>query len=178
MARQSRGPRRKTQWGGFGSASGTVAVPTFRNVSTGAANAEILSTSVIIGDDTGLLDEEVTIIRTIGSLFVAMQTETVDSEAQFAVGLGVFRNEALAVGVTALPSPIDRPDFEWLAYFSGGMHRGNIAGDDGGIGSFRKDFDIRAMRIMRSGENVAWICEAQTGNIEASVAGRYLMKLT
>ena len=114
-AARGRGPRRKTEWGGFGDNAGAVALPI--PISVTAGTPAIISNGIVVSGSTGLADNEVTIIRTIGVVTAAIQTNTAGLLASFAVGLGVFRGEAVAGGVTTLPSPEDDPDFEWLYYF-------------------------------------------------------------
>ena len=117
MARTFSAPRRKTQWAGFGDSAGAAVIPTVFELTPGTPR--VISSSMIVGGAAGLFDEEVTITRTIGRLSCAIGSNTAESQGAFAVGLGIFRGESLTVGVTALPSPEDDPDFEWLYYTSG-----------------------------------------------------------
>jgi len=178
MARQfTRGPRRKTQWGGFGSASGAAALPD--TVDLVAGTAVILSQAIIVSGAAGLLDEEVTITRTLGFMNCGIRSATAEAEATVAIGLAVARAEAIVAGVASLPSPEDDPDFEWLFY---GVYplRNAVAAQLGsnGSGFFQGGFDVRGQRVLRSGQSVVWLAESQSSNAWAGVGGRYLVKLT
>jgi len=170
-----RGPRRKTQWGGFGSESATAVLPLPVTLSAGVA--QVLSSGTTVDGAGGLLDEEITVVRTIGMLTAAIQTNTAGIVASFAAGCGVFRGEVLTAGVGSLPSPEDDPDFEWLAYFQSALTNPNSVLRDGPVSGIHLPFDIRSQRIIRKGESLAWIGESQNATITVGVNGRYLFKL-
>ena len=172
----TRAMRRKTQWGGFGSASGGATLP--EEVALTLNVAQIISSGIVIGNSTGVLDEEVTVTRTIGSITVSLDADTALVDATVAVGLAVVRSEAANAGVGSLPSPEDDPDFEWLYYTVLGLKNPQNALRDGPLSAQRVMFDVRGQRIIRSGSSVVWIAECQAANCTAQVSGRYLMKLT
>ncbi len=172
----ARAMRRKTQWFGMGPATG-VALPTYTTLGVGVP--AIISQALIAGGAAGLLDEEGTITRMIGQISAQLDAETADVQATVAVGMGVFRDEAVAAGVASLPSPEDDPDFEWLFYGVYGLGNGpTTAGQNDQLSSLRVDFDVRGQRIVRTGQNVVWLAEAQTAALRVMVGGRYLIKLT
>ena len=90
MARQfARGPRRKTQWDGMANVAGDAdTLPT--QVALVAGTPAIISTGLA----SGFLEEEVTFIRTIGSLLVGINTNTALGSSTVAVGLAIVRSEA------------------------------------------------------------------------------------
>jgi len=137
-----------------------------------------VSSGIIVSGAGGFVEEEVTIVRTIGVLTVQMNSNTAGLVGSFAVGCGVFRGEALTAGVGSLPSPEDDPDFEWFAYFSGALVNPNNVLRDGPVSGFHMPFDIRAQRIVNNGESVAWVAESQNATVQLGVNGRYLVKLT
>jgi len=172
----TRAMRRKTQWAGFGDAAGAANLPSFLGLTAGTAR--ILSTGAIIGNAAGFVEEEVTITRTIGRFTFGIDSETAEAVAGIAVGLAVVRNEAAAAGVGSLPSPEDDPDFEWLYYTVVHVLNPVNALQDGPTSSGSVDFDVRGQRILRSGQTLVWIAEANDTNCRAAVGGRYLAKLT
>ena len=172
----ARATRRKTQWGGFGNASGAAVLPS--EITMAAGTPVILSTSIIIGNAAGLLDEEVTITRTIGSHSISIDATTAELDVTVAVGCAVARNEAISAGVGSLPSPEDDPDFEWLYYGVFGLRNPQNALQDGPLSSIRTAFDVRGQRIVRSGQTLVWLAESEGGAAVAMVGGRYLVKLT
>ncbi len=168
--------RRKTQWGGFGSEVGAALFPDFVSVASGSV--AILSSAIVIGGALGVVDEEVTITRTIGTITVSLNVDTAVVTSRFAVGLGVMRSEALAAGVASMPDPETRPDFEWLYYHVGGLKNPNSALRDGPTSSYTVPFDVRGQRIVRTGETPVWLAAARGQSIHLAIGGRYLLKLT
>ena len=176
MARQfARGMRRKTQWAGFGNQVGAATLPI--SIVVTAGNTVLLSTNAIIAGAAGFLDEEVTIVRTIGNILALVDSDSADAEGSFAIGLYVTRAEAIAAGVGSLPSPEADPDAEWLYYAAGVLRRSATANINDGVTTFRDQFDVRSQRRLRSGESMVWLLSARTGSVRASVSGRYLAKL-
>ncbi len=172
------GPRRKTQWTGMLDAAGAATIPGFVVVTTGAP--AIIAQGFLIAGSAGVLDEETTITRLIGSTRVRLQLDTANLSSRFAIGVYIARLEAVTAGVAALPSPLTDPDAEWLYYVSGQIRRENTANVDRGIGTFFMPFDVRGQRIVRVGQTPVWIAEISVGldGIDVAVAGRYLVKLT
>jgi len=170
------GSRRKTQWAGMGNSSGAAALPTYITLTAGVAS--ILSTGLIVRGASGLIIEgEVTITRMIAEYTAVLDSETADVQATMAIGCGLVRQEAIDVGVTALPSPEDDPDFEWLYYAVHGMRNEPVSALQTDISTLRKSLDVRGQRILRVGMNVVWLAETQTSNAFCVVGGRYLVKL-
>ena len=170
------GPRRKTQWGAFGSPAGAATIPTWVNLTAGTA--AIISTAITVAGTVGLLDEEFTITRTIGRFNFATNVSTANLTGSVAVGCAVARVEAITAGVASLPSPEEDPDFEWLFYGVYGVK--NPAGtlQDGPLSASFIDFDVRGQRIVRRGETIIWLAESETLAMQAMIGGRYLVKLT
>ncbi len=172
-----RSMRRKTQWAGFGSETGTAELPSLVNIAA-ATPAAILSTNMVVHDQLGLVDEEVTITRMIGTFTLKVQSTAASTQAEFAVGCLVARNEAITAGIGSLPSPEDDPDSEWLWYAAGQLSNPNDTTQSGPIAGRFIDFDVKSQRIVRNGWTTVWICHTETNAITAGVAGRYLVKLT
>jgi len=174
----ARAMRRKTQWGGFGDEAGTAALGSMLGLTAGTP--VILSANVVISSGVGILDEEVTIIRTLGNITARMNSVTAAAQGRCAIGCIVIRNEALVAGVASLPSPEDDPDAEWLFYTQFDVVNPQTSALQGSNSpsDFRTAFDVRGQRIMRSGHTVVWLAETETESLLVGVAGRYLCKLT
>ena len=172
----SRGSRRKTQWAGFGDENGAVNLPPL--VAATAGTAIIISQNLIIASSFGgLFDEETTITRTLGMLSAQMNVATANLQAEVAVGAYVARNEAVTVGVTALPDPEDDPDAEWLYYSSFQLRNNEEAFRDGPLAGIHIPFDVKGQRILRAGSVLVWIAKCITNNVRVGVTGRCLVKL-
>jgi len=113
-----------------------------------ASVSTILGNGVILSTET-----EVTIVRLRGAFSAYLRSATAaDNGFHCALGVGIASEDAFAVGVTALPNPLD--DADWPGWF---YHRffdihasGAFAGDQPG-GSVAFEVDSKAMRKM--GEN-------------------------
>ncbi len=177
MARVRRGgPRRLTQWGGFGHQDGaTVQRSTMVTVASGSVG--ILSSGIIVGGAYGFLDERVTITRMIGLFVARVQTDTAALAAQYAVGCAKATAQAIAAGTASLADPENEPDFEWLYYQAGNLRRSGTANNDNGLTTVQMPFDVRSQRILQAADNVVWLLAARCQSVEAGVGGRYLAKL-
>ncbi len=171
----ARAMRRKTQWAGIGTA--VAAVGPNPPVNVAAAAAVILSAGLVVNGGSGLFDEETTVTRMIGEILVL--GDDIAGPGAFAVGCVVARGEAITAGVASLPSPAGDPDAEWLYYYAGGLRNVIGTGPASSVtAAARIQFDVRSQRILRAGSNVVWIAFADTDDMEISVNGRYLVKLT
>ena len=143
-----------------------------------AGTAAFVSIGAILGGASGFVEEEVTITRMVGMVSAGIRTDTTSATASVAIGCGVFTGEALSAGIASLPSPEDRPDFEWLYYNVFPLWNPlALDGSSNGRG-INISFDVKGQRIMRAGQTVAWIAESQGQAAFAGVGGRYLVKLT
>jgi len=169
--------RRKTQWGGMGDAQFAAAIPLMQSVAPGAT--EIISGGIIIAGSAGLVEEEVTLTRTIGRVSVSLDDSVgAGISGSVAVGLGVFTFEAVSGGVATLPSPQLRPDFEWLYYSVVQLYQVGAQDTGGNSESTQFNFDVRGQRVIRTGQTVVWLAEAVNVAMRIGVGGRYLVKLT
>jgi hypothetical protein len=124
-------------------------------------------------------DEEYTITRTIVNVAGIPAIVTAASRARVAIGLGIFRVEAVAAGVGSLPSPESDPDFEWLYYSQFDLRTPTASQLEGStaLDMYRAMVDVRGQRIVRLGQVPVWLAESQDNNVEVGVGGRYLAKL-
>ena len=122
-----------------------------------------------------------TVVRTRGHLFVAFD-QTANTENQ-TVNFGsiVVTSEAVAIGVTAIPTPVSESAFDWFV-FETLMGRLGVSSATSvfqmGVG---KDFDSKAMRKVDIGEDLIQVVESNATGISEGVAfrnfARFLIKL-
>jgi len=178
MARSFRGagPRRKTQWGGFGRADGAALFPT--QVTLAAGSSAIIANGIAIAGSTGVSGEEITVTRTIGVVTASIDATTAEGEATVGIGCIVARGEAITAGVGSLPSVESDMDAEWLYYAVFMLRNPANTLQDGVISSRTVHFDVRGQRIVRAGSGIVWIAQANFTDCQVGVCGRYLVKLT
>ena len=116
---------------------------------------------------TGGIEE--TLRRSIGWWHMRSDQLIADESFLGAIGLGVFNDTAVALGVTGLPGPItDINDDVWALWF-GFQGQSNILTAVGVVGDpqqgWRQDFDSRVMRKVDVGQTLVWIAEASTTGI-------------
>jgi len=172
----SRGVRRKTQWGGFGHDDGTVLLPAAIAI---AANASaILSQQVVVAGTTGFIDEEVTITRMIGRVSYMINNVSASSQASWALGCYIARQEAITAGLASLPDPEQDPDAEWLYWASGIAINGTDVLRNAMTSGSLFNFDVKGQRVMGRKESPVWIAHVEGAGCLVGVSGRYLVKLT
>jgi len=168
--------RRKTQWGGFGHDDGTVLLPAAIAI---AANASaILSQGVVLAGTLGFLDEEVTITRMIGRVTTMINNVSASSQASWALGCVIARNEAVSAGLASLPDPEQDPDAEWLYWASGIAVNGTDVLRNAMTSGAGFNFDVKGQRVMARNEVPVWVAHVEGAGCLVGVSGRYLAKLT
>ena len=127
------GHRRLTNW--IGSPDTTA----FTSLAAGAA---------VIDSSFVLINEPQTIVRVRGSIFVVSDQEIAGEQPFGAVGFAVVTDQAVAIGITAVPTPMaDRDSDSWFVYRDWAT---NVF-DTGGAAitattGFEFQFDSKAMR--------------------------------
>ena len=172
---RGRGPRRRTEWAGFGNRDGNPILPIVRSVTVGTAL--ILSKDAITSGVAAVVVQEYTITRMIGFATFAIGVTTASAVATLAIACGVMREDAISAGVASLPDPEDDPDFEWLYYGSVALINPANALKDGPGSTVIVPFDVWGQRIVRTGVIPFWIAKSEGQNCDAGVTGRYLIKL-
>ncbi len=160
--------RRETFWVGIAETTTVLAVGT-----------PVLFTG--FGADTLAL-RPFTIIRTRGTLQLSTDQQAGSEVTCAAMGIAVVSDQALAVGVTAVPTPIAEKGSDLWFVFEAMCSRmlfGSDTGFNDGSGVTR-DFDSRAMRKVEDGQDIALVKEASgasgfTGGRMTKV-GRMLIK--
>jgi len=169
MVRTRRGGivRRETEWLDIQLGEDTVA-------STGSA---VLSASL---GAQGLALRPFTVIRTILDVRVESNQAAASERQIAAIGLAVVSDQAVAIGITAVPTPItDLGSDLWFLHRS--LMNGFVFGDATGfISSVGQVFheDSRAARKVNGDQDVILVVEngLATGSVISSI-GRMLVKL-
>ena len=139
-----------------------------------ASTVETAVTS--LGAQTALLDqsfaflEPATIVRIRGNLWVAGDQTSVREEAFGAIGFAVVSNEALAIGVTAVPLPISDQESDlwmlWQPWFTG-----NVTSQVGNQWS-QYPLESKAMRKVNDGNAIVVVIQSA----QATFASEFLME--
>ena len=158
---------RETLWGFIG--------PT--NTNMGAASTAVLLNTL---GASALAIRPFTIIRARGSMFLESDTITASEFYQASLGFAVVSEQAVAIGVTAIPTPqTDAGSDLWFVYESlqGRLRFATSAGfrDTGHL----KDYDSRAMRKVEEGQDLVIVAETSSISLGATLGytGRFLVKL-
>jgi len=162
------GFRRESQW--------IQIAPTVSNL--GTASTAVLFTGF---GAVALGLRPFTIVRTHINLHVASDQEVNDELQQVAIGTAVVSDQALAIGVTAVPTPFtDMGSDLWMLHqiLTTRFLLGTAVGFSGDFGK-EKDIDSRAMRKVEEGSDLAMSIETSSISAGADVAkaGRILIKL-
>ncbi len=141
------------------------------------------STAVIINSASAgfLALRPFTIVRTRGWLFIGSDQIANIEPYGMSLGFSVVSDQALAIGITAVPTPETDADSDafWVyESMTGEMKLISAAGfaDPAGQG---KDYDSRAMRKVEDGFDMAFVIETNSfsNGLFVSHVGRLLLKL-
>ena len=163
----ARGPRRKTVWLAGGMSETTVA----------AANTAVLVAQL---NAAALALWPFTIVRTRGYFSIRSDATAADESYAIAYGQAVVRDQASAIGVTAIPTPVtDQGSDAWFVWeFLDGRFD---FGDASGVAELghRRVLDSKAMRKVDLGDDVVTVVESPsfgTGQVVVDTF-RMLIKL-
>ncbi len=123
-----------------------------------------------------------TVVRTRGVMSVLSDQSSATESFHAAMGMAIVSDEALAVGVTAVPTPISSQDSDLFFVYEaliGRLQNASNVGFDGAGGQF-KTFDSKAMRKVEDGQDIAVSIESDTSPFLGCIvlkAGRQLIKL-
>ncbi len=122
-----------------------------------------------------------TVIRTRGFWEIFSDQVVADEAYQAALGLAVVSDQAVGIGVTAVPTPYtDMESDLWFVYeqLYGNMRFGDATGTEDPAG-VRAAFDSRAMRKVEDGQDVISVGEASSisSGLSMKVGFRMLVKL-
>jgi len=166
--RRSGGTRRESLWVGVAASSTTLVALT--PVLFAGLSATIL----------GL--RPFTIVRTRGHISLSTDQVSASESQSAAMGFAVVSDQAFAVGVTAVPTPITDIDSDLFFVYESMVNNflfGSAIGFQAGSGVHRT-FDSKAMRKVEEGQDVAITVESDTSPFSGSIVqkvGRMLIKL-
>ncbi len=155
-------PRRATQW--LGSTDETAMTQL-------AAGTTILDQSLAFA-------EPATIVRTRGGILLISDQAASAEQAHGALGMLVLSDEALAIGVTAVPKPMTNNDSDlWFLWEPWAI--GLTPASDVDVGSNWISFDSKAQRKVNDGTSVAVVIENQSSafGCQYLIQFRMLLKL-
>ena len=169
----SRGPRRETSW--EDGPGGTV-----------RTNLTAIGPS-IIGAGSQVTVDGLTLVRTRGRFVIKMATAAAALDAAVgAFGICVVEQNAFAIGVTAVPTPITDADWDgWIDWTPVSLETAAVISgtSDSGAGVIL-DYvvDSKSMRRLKLGDAVIGVFEwtVETGTVQLSVYldSRILVKLS
>ncbi len=143
-----------------------------------AANTEVLLTSL---SAAALLLRPFTIIRTRIRIWWSSDQAAASEEPAATYGRIVVKDEAVAIGITAVPQPVSTPEAQWFVYE--GMKDSFVFGTAvgfAGAGSAVNHYDVdsRAMRKVGINEDLISVVQNATAvGASIRVTGRTLIKL-
>ncbi len=151
----------------------------FSQVSLSGANAVSLATTL---NAAALAMRPFTLIRTRGIVTVRSDQRAATENYAVAFGRTVVTDQAVAIGVTAVPTPITDSDSDlWFVYevLAGQISVGTDIGvfESGAMG-LNRQFDSKAMRKVEPGQDVVSVIENNfsAGTI-TTIFSRSLIKL-
>ena len=142
MARtRTRGPRRRTIW------SRTIAFET-----VAVAGAELVLP--LVDQSANVLFTESTVTRVVGSVFLRSTDVGPWEGVEYAIGIVPVTEQAVAVGVTALPNPGTNLDADWMYWRASQLWgTGPPTDDSSNLYQERIELDIHGQRRLREGGN-------------------------
>ncbi len=160
--------RRSTVWIQVGETNNTIT----------SASTAVLFTGL---DATSLTLRPLTVVRTHVQLHMASDQEVADEIQQCALSFAVVSEQALAIGVTAVPTPFTDAGSDAFFYWQQLTTRfllGSAVGFSGDFGVW-KDTESKAMRKVEEGEDIAAVIESSSlsNGFNFIKSGRMLLKL-
>ena len=157
--------RRETLWIGSTTAETTLAgAPTA--VLTNALNA------------TALALRPFTVVRVRGFMHIHSDQAGADETYGASYGQCVVSDQAVAIGVTAVPTPVtDRSSDLWLVYESAFAHLEVVTSASAFNEGMFKEFDSRAMRKVEEGQDLIAVVENEIAGVIITAGARILVKL-
>ncbi len=148
----------------------------FTNTTLGVSGTAVLINSL---NAAALALRPFTVVRVRGQMLVVTDQAAASENFVGNLGKAVVSDQAVAIGVTALPTPgTDRSSDLWFVYES-------IIGEfrfDSNVGTreeFSRPYDSKAMRKVEDGQDLVTVVEAGIGGsgLIISHVGRTLIKL-
>ncbi len=143
------------------------------------AQSNLAASSVVL-DQSFAFGEKATIVRVRGALWVGSDQEAAEEKIFGAIGMAVVTNQALAIGVTAVPLPIqDQGSDNWLLWlpFFADVRPTSAVGVEYNTFS-RVEFESKSMRKVDDGDSVVVVLEnSATFGMQYLLEFRMLVKL-
>ena len=143
---------------------------------TVAANSQVLLGSLNAG---ALLLRPFTIVRTRLRILIQSDQEAVSEEVRVFFGGMVVTEQAVAIGVTAVPGPDAESDGDWYVY-DASAHKMTVlsaVGQQTPVGT-QLAVDSKAMRKVANNRDSIFVAENTAGvGARITVCGRQLIKL-
>ena len=161
--------RRETLW---------IDDPVVESTLAGAPTATLISS----GSAALLALRPFTVVRVRGILHCGSDSVANSERWGVAMGMCVVSDQAVAIGVTAVPTPItDQSSDLWFVYemLFGRILIGSGAGTGvpTGAGSLFKDYDSKAMRKVEEGQDLITVVENSINGVIVVHSARILLKL-
>ncbi len=146
-----------------------------------SSNTLAAGTPVLIGslNAAALALRPFTIVRTRGELMCMTDQEAVDESQLGAYGEIIVSDQSVAIGVTAVPTPVTDSQSDWHVYQTFlSTFRFGTAVAFANIGT-RYSLDSKAMRKVSEGQDLIQVIEnsAAGGGVNTLVATKQLIKL-
>ena len=140
------------------------------------------SVAVLFGGFSGaaLALRPFTVVRTRGLLHLASDQQAASEVQHVALGMSVVSEQALAIGVTAVPTPAADQDSDLFFVYE---EIANVVTFQTAVGGYNEGqllhYDSKAMRKVEQGSDVAIVVETMSTSFGASIvkSGRMLIKL-
>jgi len=133
------------------------------SVTTVAAGASVLVTTL---NAAALALRPFTIVRTRGWWSMFSDTNVASEDQVAMIGRIVVSDQAVAIGVTAVPTPITDSGSGWFSY-DGAAQRMNVGSEVGIQGNFAPEryvIDSKSMRKVEEGQDVIKVVEASAAS--------------
>ncbi len=159
------GPKRITNWIGGVDVGGSTTLP---------ANTALLHASL---NAAALAFRPFTVIRTRGLLSVRSDQSASSERGMLGWALAVVSDQAAAIGVTAVPTPITAQDSD--LFFTYDLGAWGTDANPVGRQIFTYAFDSKAMRKVEDNQDVVLVIENADGSFGCSfqIMWRMLLKL-
>ena len=133
----------------------------------------------LIPDPVLVVEDGITLVRTRGMVDIFLTNiDFTGGGFHGAVGLAIVDTQAAGVGVSALPGPLSRPDWDgwfWHHYFD--VHVGDLLGGGGtnqAPGNVKIEIDSKAMRKLTINDAIVGIMESAEAIVGGAFADLYL----
>ncbi len=121
-----------------------------------------------------------TVVRSRGLLFIKSDQSAAAENQAAVLGVAVVSDQAVAVGITALPTPVTDESSDLFYVYQAIMSAHGAGTVDSETGKVI-EYDSRAMRKVEDGQDIAYILETEvvalTQGVQMRHTGRFLIKL-